>query len=142
MSIESIEASIKQAAPVAADMALAAKQEFDAADKSTLSKKVAAWKSRAAFAAGIGVYASMSVPQIAHAASLDITNLNSILEFVGNVILVVGIVLAGWNLVQAGMSMKDNQGFQMDKNVWGVVGGIAMCVAGGAIKSAGSNWQY
>lgn len=142
MSLKEIEAAIQKAAPAAADMAVAAKEEFDAADKSTLSKKSSAWKNRLTFVAGIGVYASMSVPQIAHAASLDITNLNSILEFVGNVILVVGIVLVGWNLVQAGMSMKDNQGFQMDKNVWGVVGGIAMCVAGGAIKTAGSNWQY
>ena len=137
-----IEAAVQEAAPAAAEMAIAAKEEFDAADKSTAAKKASAWKRRALATLGIGMYASMAIPQFAFAASLEITDLNSILEFIGNVILVVGLVLAAWNLVQAGMSMKDNQGFQMDKNVWGIVGGIAMCIAGGAIKTAGSKWGY
>lgn len=140
--IESIQAAVIDAAPAAAEMAAAAKAEFDAADKSTAARKASAWKRRALATLGIGTYASLAIPQFAFAAELKITDLNSILEFVGNVILVVGLVLAAWNLVQAGMSMKDNQGFQMDKNVWGIVGGIAMCIAGGAIKTAGGEWDY
>lgn len=92
--------------------------------------------------AGIGMAGMSAFPQVAYAQSLDITNLNSILTMIGTAIAVVGIALAGWNLVQVGMSMKDNQGFQMDKNVWGIVGGVAMVVAGGAFNTAANSWTY
>lgn len=97
---------------------------------------------RTAGYACIGASLLESMTGKAYAATIDITNINSILDAFGNVILVVGVVLAGWNLVQAGSSFKDNQGFQMDKNVWGVIGGVFMAIAGGAIKGAGSLWHY
>lgn len=90
----------------------------------------------------MGVAVSQAMTGKAYADTIDITNINSILDFIGNIILVVGLVMAAWNLVQASQSFKDNQGFQMDKNVWGIIGGIAMAIAGGAMKSAGGLWNY
>lgn len=90
----------------------------------------------------IGIALAESMTGKAYGAQIDITNINSILDFIGNIILVVGVVLAAWNLVQASQSFKDNQGFQMDKNVWGIIGGIGMAIAGGAMKTAGGLWGY
>lgn len=78
----------------------------------------------------------------ATSAALDITSISSILDFIGNIITVVGLVLAGWSIAQVAMTMKESGGLQFDKNVWGVIGGIAMAIAGGVIKSAGDAWNY
>lgn len=115
----------------------------DGADKPmSLRTRAGAFGCKVMGYAGIGMAGMSAFPQVAYAQSLDITNLNSILTMIGTAIAVVGIALAGWNLVQVGMSMKDNQGFQMDKNVWGIVGGVAMVVAGGAFNTAANSWTY
>lgn len=105
-------------------------------------ERLRAYLVRTAGYACIGASLLESMTGKAYAATIDITNINSILDALGNVILVVGLVIAGWNLVQVGSAFKDNQGFQMDKNVWGVIGGIFMAIAGGTIKGAGSLWNY
>lgn len=139
--IDSAMESIEKAAPAAAVQAEAVEAAYSAADKGTPLKRAKAFGVRTMGYAAIGSAGLAANTGVAFAqANVDITNLNSILTFIGKVIIVVGIALAGWNLVQVGMSMKDNQGFQMDKNVWGIVGGIAMTVAGGAFNSAANQW--
>ncbi len=110
-------------------------------EKPTLRCRVAALSCKAAGYAGLGMAAVGLPVRSAFAQSLNITDINSIFTFVGMAITVVGAALAGWNLVQVGMSMKDSQGFQMDKNVWGVVGGVAMIVAGQVFNQAASMWR-
>lgn len=109
--------------------------------RSRLGRRAAAFSCKVMGYAGIGMAALEANTRVAYAQSLNITNINSIFSFVGMAITVVGAALAGWNLVQVGMSMKDSQGFQMDKNVWGVVGGVAMVVAGQVFNQAANMWR-
>lgn len=92
----------------------------------------------------IGVVAMQSMGGVAFAdgSTLSLTSLKSVLDFIGNIIIVVGVALAGWNVVQAGQQMKETGGLQFNQNVWGVIGGIAMAIGGGAMKSAANLWKY
>lgn len=95
--------------------------------------------------AAVGTTVMAATPARAFAAgpgALDITNVSSILDFLGNICIVVGVVLAGWNVVQAAQTAKETQGLQIDRSFWGIIGGVGMAIGGAAIKTAGSLWRY
>lgn len=90
----------------------------------------------------VGMGAMQSMCGTAFAVDVQLTSLEKILDFIGNIIVVVGVVLAGWNVVQVGQQMKETGGLQFNQSVWGVIGGIAMAIGGGAIKQAATLWNY